>query len=99
MVGLKLVRICRNESGSGGVNSIPAQQMVDVTVQKVVTEFVANADPLKSLTGDVGRIENAEGIAVTEQHAGNALSSIRLRLDCNIPTGGNRERVDWQRCH
>jgi hypothetical protein len=71
--------------------------MVDVAVQEVMAEFMADAEPLKALAQDMRRVENTEVIAVTQQHAGDALGRITLRPHGDISTSGDRKRVDRQR--
>ena len=42
------------------------QQMIDVAVEEIVSEFVSDTESLEALALNVGRIEDSERITVTQ---------------------------------
>src|SRR4051794_27855636 len=59
---------------------------------KLVTDTIA----MKAFAWDVGRVENSEGISVSQQHARNPIGGVGLGLHDDAAAGGDGERIDRQ---
>lgn len=72
------------------MHAVLVHDMVDVSIEEVMTKFMADAEPLEPFTRNVRGIHDAEGVAVAEQHtrhtfadryAGSDLSNHASRRD------------------
>jgi hypothetical protein len=76
------------------VSAVRRKDVVDVSFQKVMAELMGDAESLETFVFDVGCIKYPEFIAMAQEHARNAALCVADRLNGNVPTGSNGERVD-----
>ena len=63
MVGLKLISVIRRKASVRLVNTIAAEDGVNVPFQKVVAEFMRHAEVLESRIVNVGGVGDAKVVA------------------------------------
>src|ERR1700676_1905217 len=63
---------------------------------KIMPEFVADTEPLETFARNIGCIEDAERVAVSQQHPRYTVRRIRLGLHDDVPAAGEREWIDRQ---
>ena len=68
-----------------------------MSFQKIMAQLMADAEPLEALVGDVRCVQNAECVAVPEQHAGDSACGVWLWPDFYLTTAGDGKRIDRQR--
>lgn len=69
MIRFEFEGVGRNESGVGYVDSVLGKNVVNVPVEKIMSQFVPDAEALETFVGNVRGVVNSERVAVTEQHA------------------------------
>ena len=95
MVRLSLIPVHRSEACSGCVHAIRTDHRIDVSRQKEVAEFMADAESLVPFVSKVRGVHDAEGISDFDEKSGNPGASITLRLNHNVVTRGDGDRIDW----
>jgi hypothetical protein len=61
-----------------------------------MAQLVADAEPLKPWALNMRGVNDAEIVAVTEQHPGDALGILRLPFDNNVAARRDGEGIDGQ---
>jgi hypothetical protein len=64
LIGLHFIGVGRRESGLGNMKAVLGQHVIDMAFKKIVGEFVGNAEALEAVVINMGRIKNAERVAV-----------------------------------
>src|ERR1700710_422033 len=70
--------------------------MIDVPRQKVVPQFMSDAETLEAFVLEMARIRDGERVAQPDQHAGYA-NVCRLRHDVDLTISRDGERIDGER--
>ena len=78
------------------MNSGIELDVIEMTLDKVVTELVSSAESLKAFIPYVSGVPDAESIADPQQHAGYPLLIDVHRLQMDTARRGERVEIDGQ---